>query len=123
MDYSIFAHLRPKQRTDEYAADVAKFIAKCPEDSDTANAYWNVVRSCRCIDCHATRRHVLPYRSGKDWYRVRNKTRRAEVRNIVFMLLFVDIRGSEQLSLERDALMLAGQELIALYDEIIDACS
>src|SRR5438552_338628 len=84
-DHSLFAHLRPKQRTDEYVVQLDRFLATCPEDPDPRGAYCQVVRSGRCIDFCDTK-HLLSYRTVKDWYRVRTKTRRCEVGYIVFFL-------------------------------------
>jgi hypothetical protein len=123
MDYTIFAHLKPKQRTDGYAARVARFMAKCREDPVRENAYCQICRCQRSIDCCDENQHLLVYRNGVDWYRVRTKIRRAEVRRIVYLLSYLKLYRNFDLEVERDLLIAAGLELMAVYDKIIEECS
>jgi hypothetical protein len=124
MDATVFAHLRPKERTDAYAQRVTCFIDRCPVDEEHAywrnSAYWLIIRSYRSIDLGIGRG---PYQTERDQYRIRTKMRRREVRSIVDLLPYVDVYGSSELEDERQRLVEEGVELIGIYDAIIAACS
>ena len=125
MDETTFAHLRPKQRGEDYAARVREFIEKCPVDEENAHwrnsAYWQIVRSSQVIAFIP--KHRARWQTEKDAYRVLTKMRRVEVKYIVFFLPFVEFYSNVELEADRDRLLDEGRELIGIYDAIIEACS
>jgi hypothetical protein len=121
MDETKFAHLRPRELAEEYAARVRHFILKCPEDLEQNSAYYQVVRFCGSFDWYGGT--AARYQSPMDQYRVRTKVRRAELRSLIYFLPFVDVYGNDELEDERGRLIEDGQELVGIFDAVIKSCS